>query len=78
MTSNTLDFSPVISAADVQDDRRSGRGAVSARAAGRSRRRFGLLGRCLIALIYAALLTGYGYRVSASGYQPPPSLSRIY
>ncbi len=74
MTSNTLSFSPAVSAADVQD----GRGTVSDRVAGRSTRRFGLLGRCLVALIYAALLTGYGYWVSASGHEPPPSLSRIY
>ncbi len=75
VTSNTLSFSPAIPAADVQQRRR---GAAPHRAAARPRRRFGILGRCLVALIYAALLTGYGYWVSAGGHEPPPPLSRVY
>lgn len=33
--------------------------------------------RCMIAALYVGLLAGYGDWVAASGYQPPPSLTRV-
>ena len=77
ISANTLGFSKATASTGVLEVRRGPFATAHDRVARRSARRSGLVGRCLVVMMFVGLLIGYGYALHESDYRQSPLLSRV-